>query len=99
MLHAALKARDSLALDLIEAVRPQVDAHVLGLLQSHTFAARDFFATRQGVCRVLPPLSSRLAETAPAWAKTVAPLTEAVTRTFFRPAGRNAYSEWIMPTT
>jgi CRISPR-associated endonuclease Cas1 len=50
VLHADLKARDSLALDLMEAVRPQVDRFVLELLRSHTFAVREFFETRQGVC-------------------------------------------------
>src|SRR4051812_9640747 len=60
VLHADLKARDSLVLDQMEAVRPRVDAFVLDLLQTHTFAMGDFFETRQGVCRVLPPMSHRL---------------------------------------
>ncbi len=68
VLHADLKARDSLALDLMEAVRPTVDAYVLKLLRSHTFPAGDFLETRQGVCRVLLPLTHLLAETAPVWA-------------------------------
>jgi CRISPR-associated protein Cas1 len=46
MLHADLKARDSLALDVMEAIRPQVDGFVLEILRSHTFAAREFFETR-----------------------------------------------------
>lgn len=98
VLHADLKARDSLALDLMEAVRPTVDAYVLGLLRSHTFAVRDFFETRQGVCRVLPPLTHRLAETAPAWTKAIAPLAEGVVRSLFRPEGRMAQRERAMPT-
>ena len=40
VLHADLEARDSLTLDLMEAVRPRVDAHVLGLLRTRTAAAR-----------------------------------------------------------
>jgi CRISPR-associated endonuclease Cas1 len=80
-LHADQKNRDSLACDLMEAVRPQVDAAVLDLLQSHIFAGRDFFETRQGVCRVLPPLANTLAETAPRWAKVVAPIAERVAHT------------------
>ncbi len=43
VLHADLKARDSLSLDLMEAVRPQVDAYVLHLLNTHAFAAKDMF--------------------------------------------------------
>ncbi|MDP9366395.1 MAG: CRISPR-associated endonuclease Cas1 [Chloroflexota bacterium] len=98
VLHADLKARDSLALDLMEAVRPKVDASVLGLLRSHTFAARDFFETRHGACRVLPPLTNRLAETAPTWARTVAPVAESVARDLFRPEGRAAKRDRTMPT-
>ncbi len=98
VLHADLKARDSLALDLMEAVRPWVDAYLLGLLQTHTFAARDFFETRQGVCRVLPPLTHRLAETAPAWAKAVAPVAEGIARAFFRPEDRTAKHDQTLPT-
>ena len=98
VLHADLKARDSLALDLMEAVRPRVDTYVLGLLRSHTFAARDFFETRQGVCRVLPPLTHLLAETAPTWAKAVAPHAERIARDLFRPEDRTAKRDRTMPT-
>ncbi len=80
ILHADQRARDSLALDIMEAVRPQVDAFLLELLQKRTFRVTDFFETRQGVCRVLPPLTHALAETAPLWAKRVAPVAERVAR-------------------
>lgn len=80
VLHADLKARDSLALDLMEAVRPQVDAFVLEMLHSHTFAARDFFETRRGSCRVLPPLTHRLAEMTQKWTRSVAPVAEQIAR-------------------
>jgi CRISPR-associated endonuclease Cas1 len=76
VLHADQPARDSLALDLIEPVRPDVDAYVLELLSARVFRASDFFETRQGICRVLPPLTHELAETAPRWAHRVAPVTE-----------------------
>src|SRR5215204_2873361 len=78
VLHADLKARDSLALDVMEPARPEVDRFVPKLLRSHTLAAREVFETRQGVCRVLPPLTHRLAEMTPTWAKAVAPVAEAV---------------------
>lgn len=79
-LHADLKARDSLALDLMEPVRPSVDAMVLEIVQSRVFSWGDFFETRQGVCRVLPPLSGVLAATGPRWAKEVGPSTEWLAR-------------------
>jgi CRISPR-associated endonuclease Cas1 len=76
VLHADQPARDSLALDLMEAVRPDVDAYVLELLSARVFRASDFFETRQGVCRVLPPLTNELAETSIHWARRVAPVAE-----------------------
>jgi CRISPR-associated endonuclease Cas1 len=48
IVHADQRSRDSLALDIMEAVRPDVDAYVLDLLASRVFAARDFHETRQG---------------------------------------------------
>ncbi|MHB8459734.1 MAG: CRISPR-associated endonuclease Cas1 [Candidatus Limnocylindrales bacterium] len=80
VLHADLKARDSLALDVMEAVRPDVDGWTLDLLARHVFRARDFFETRQGVCRVLPPLAHELASTGPVWARSLAPVVERVAR-------------------
>ncbi len=79
-LHADLKARDSLALDLMEPVRPAVDAMVLDLARNQIFSREDFFETRQGVCRVLSPLATVLAATGPGWARDVAPLAEWLSR-------------------
>ncbi len=76
VLHADQTARDSLALDLMEPVRPEVDAYVMDLLSARVFRASDFFETRQGVCRVLPPLTHELAETATQWARRIAPVAE-----------------------
>ena len=45
ILHADQKARDSLALDVMEPARPTVDALVLNLLRTRTFRAKDFFET------------------------------------------------------
>jgi len=78
ILHADQKARDSLALDVMEAVRPTVDAWVLDLLRARTFRAKDFFETRQGVCRVLAPLTHELAELAPALSKEAGAVVEHV---------------------
>jgi CRISPR-associated endonuclease Cas1 len=78
IVHVDYRDRDSFALDLMEAARPTVDAYVLELLQTRTFGRRDFAETARGVCRVNPPLSHELAETAPRWAEAVAPAAEAV---------------------
>ena len=82
VLHADQRSRDSLALDVIEAVRPDVDAYVLHLLRSSVFRASDFHETRQGLCRILPPLSHRLAETGRDWARLLAPVAEQVAKGF-----------------
>jgi hypothetical protein len=82
LLHADLRARDSLALDLMEPVRPSVDATVLDLVRDHIFSREDFFETRQGVCRVLPPLAAELAATGPRWAHELGPLAEWLAREF-----------------
>jgi CRISPR-associated endonuclease Cas1 len=78
ILHADQPARDSLALDLMEPVRPKVDAFLLDLLRERVFSRDDFEETRRGVCRVLPPLTHHLAETGPRWAQDVAPWAERV---------------------
>jgi len=54
------------------------------LLRSHTFTMREFFETRQGVCRVLPPLTHQLAEMTPKWTTAVAPVAEAIAQAFLR---------------
>jgi hypothetical protein len=87
IVHADQRARDSLALDLMEAVRPNVDGYVLDLLHTRTFRASDFHETRQGACRVLLPLTHHLAETAPAWARALAPVAERVARMLAEDAG------------
>lgn len=87
VLHADQPARDSLALDLMEAARPVVDAYVLELLHRQVFRASDFFETRQGICRVLPPLTQLLCGTAVQWALRVAPATEWVAQTLAATSG------------
>jgi hypothetical protein len=71
----------------MEAVRPQVDAFLLDLLASRTFRAADFVETRKGMCRVLAPLTHQLAETAPMWARLVAPVVEQVAIELVRASG------------
>jgi hypothetical protein len=72
--HTDERHRDSLALDVMEAVRPAVDRYVLDPLTQTTFRARDFHETGRGVCRILPPLTHRLADAMPALAAAVEPI-------------------------
>jgi len=87
VLHADQRARDSLALDVIEAVRPDVDAFVLELLARRTFRRADFFETRQGVARILPPLTHELAGSMPAWSVRLGPVVEWVAKALSAGAG------------
>ena len=85
VLHADQLNRDSLAADLMEPVRPLVDRYVLRLLGARTFAASDFYETRQGVCRVTPPLARELAATLPEWRRAVGRVAEDVAKLFESP--------------
>ncbi len=76
LLHADLKSRDSLACDLMEAVRPTVDQWLLDYLKRCSFAARDFFERQDGTVRVTSRVTPALAETASAWAAAIAPPAE-----------------------
>jgi len=61
----------------MEAVRPMVDAHVLGVLDG-PLRKRDFFEDGRGVVRCLAPITHRLAEAMPSYAIALAPVTEMV---------------------
>jgi len=76
--HRDQAYRNSFSCDVMEAVRPEVDAFVLDLLRRRTFAARDFSEGSDGVVRIMPPLSHELGATASAWARLVAPIAEHV---------------------
>jgi CRISPR-associated endonuclease Cas1 len=76
ILHADVRGRDSLPLDLMEAIRPNVDRYLHALLTDRVFHAGDFRENRRGSCRLLPPLGNELAETLPAWRRLIAPVAE-----------------------
>jgi CRISPR-associated endonuclease Cas1 len=78
IVHADIRGRDSLPLDLMEAIRPSVDRYLLALLRDRVFRASDFYETQRGNVRLLAPLTHELAETLPAWRQLVAPVAEQV---------------------
>ncbi|MHB1853001.1 MAG: CRISPR-associated endonuclease Cas1, partial [Acidimicrobiales bacterium] len=67
-----------LALDVIEPLRPNVDAFVLALVAERMFAKRDFVERSDGHVRIAAPLTHELAATMPTWRREVAPYAEAV---------------------
>jgi CRISPR-associated endonuclease Cas1 len=76
VLHMDTVNRDSFACDLMEAIRPDVDAYVLNLILQRPLKRNWFFEERNGNCRLMADLASQLAETASTWARLVAPLAE-----------------------
>jgi hypothetical protein len=80
LFHADQKSRDSLALDLMEPVRPLVDRLILEILEKRLFTAHDFFETAQGNCRLMPSVTRGLAELTPKLAAWVGPVVEDVAR-------------------
>jgi CRISPR-associated endonuclease Cas1 len=80
IMHADQRGRNSMALDIMEAVRPHVDSFVYELLTARTFRAADFHETPRGQCRVLPSLAHGLVESSSILARLVAPMVETVAR-------------------
>jgi hypothetical protein len=76
VMHVDQAHRDSLAADLMEPIRPLVDAFAIRLLTTRPFAARDFFETSVGACRVTAPLTHELAETSRHWGRLVGRVAE-----------------------
>jgi CRISPR-associated endonuclease Cas1 len=81
--HVDTPARDSLACDLMEPVRPQVDAYLLDWITREPLKRAWFFEQRDGNCRLMSALAIELAQTAPIWGRAVAPLAEWVARTLW----------------
>jgi CRISPR-associated endonuclease Cas1 len=76
VMHVDSPARDSLACDLMEPVRPQVDAYVLEWISREPIRREWFFEQRDGNCRLMASLAVRLSETAVTWGRAVAPIAE-----------------------
>jgi CRISPR-associated endonuclease Cas1 len=82
VLHADHAARDSLALDVLEAIRPDIDRWVLSVVETHSFRKTDFYETRRGVFRVGTDLARATAETLSTWRGLLAPIVEGCAMAF-----------------
>jgi CRISPR-associated endonuclease Cas1 len=76
VMHVDALYRDSLACDLMEPVRPDVDAFVLDWLKREPLSRNAFFEQRDGNCRLMDSLASKLSQSGPTWARLVAPIVE-----------------------
>ena len=88
-LHTDTPNRDSLGLDVLEPVRPEVERWLLSWVLREPFRKADFFETATGNCRLKSHLCARLSETAPTWGKLVAPWAEYVARTLWASTSRS----------
>jgi CRISPR associated protein Cas1 len=59
-LHVDTPNRDSLTCDLMEVVRPSVDAFVLNWIQTEPLRKSDFWEDRNGKCRIASRLAIKL---------------------------------------
>lgn len=71
-LHADKTGRDSLALDVLETIRPAIDAYIVSLIRSRVFSYQHFtepYGFPPGTCRMVAPLTHEIAEASYAWHK------------------------------
>jgi CRISPR-associated endonuclease Cas1 len=80
VMHVDSRTRDSLACDLMEPIRPKVDAYILEWISQGPLRREWFFEQRNGNCRLMGQFTARLSETAPTWARAVAPIAEWIAR-------------------
>jgi CRISPR-associated endonuclease Cas1 len=79
--HRDAPYRDSAALDLMEAVRPDIDAYVFDLARTRTFARKEFFELPNGQVRIARSLARLLAESSLSrWQRAIAGVAEELAR-------------------
>jgi CRISPR-associated endonuclease Cas1 len=76
LLHVDSVRRDSLASDLMEPIRASADAFLIDWIRRSPLKRQDFFEMRDGTCRLMPELASRLIESSLKWRAEVAPVAE-----------------------
>jgi CRISPR-associated endonuclease Cas1 len=86
-IHFDSANRHSLALDLLETIRPSIEAWLLHWITRESLRRSDFFETGSGNCRLRSGICSQLSETAPTWGRLVAPWAEYVAHMLW--AGRS----------
>jgi CRISPR-associated endonuclease Cas1 len=97
VLHKDTPNRDSLACDLMEPVRPLVDAYVFDWINRGPLRREWFFEQANGNCRLMGPFAAQLSETAAAWRKAVSPYAEEAAKIFWQ--GRSKKSRFtLLPT-
>ncbi len=93
VLHVDTQARDSLACDVMEPIRPLVDAYLLDWISRGMLKREWFFERQDGNCRLMGSFAVRLSETAPTWGHAVAPIAEWVSRALWATIGKRAWQD------
>ncbi len=83
VLHVDSGNRDSLALDVLEPVRAQVDSYLLDWVTRQPLKREWYFEQRNGNCRLMGPFAVRLSETSEIWRRAVAPIAEWVAQSLW----------------
>ena len=76
VLHSDTRTRDSLACDLMEPIRPRVDAFLLNWLRREPLQRKWFFEERDGNCRLMGEFAVTLSETSRIWRQALGPFAE-----------------------
>jgi CRISPR/Cas system-associated endonuclease Cas1 len=66
-LHTDTAKRDSLAFDVLEPIRPHIEAWLLDWIAKEPLRRSDFFETGIGNCRLMSQICSKLSATAFTW--------------------------------
>jgi CRISPR-associated endonuclease Cas1 len=82
-IHTDTGSRDSFILDLIEVIRPDVEEWLLNWILNEPLRRADFLESSDGNCRISSTLCAKLSETAPTWAKLIAPWTEFIAHSLY----------------
>lgn len=97
VMHFDSSSRDSLASDLMEPIRPLVDAYVLDWITRQSLRREWFFEQRDGNCRLMGSFAQQLTETVPTWTHAVAPVAERMAQMFSSSIPKR--KAWILPAT
>jgi len=82
-LHSDTRTRDSLACDLMEPIRPRVDAFLLDWLRRESLQRKWFFEQRDGNCRLMGSFAVQLSETSGIWRQALGPFAEWIAHTLW----------------
>lgn len=83
MLHSDTRTRDSLACDLMEPIRPQVDGFLLDRLCRAPLQRKWLFEERNGNCRLTSECAATLSETSQFWRQALGPFAEWIASTLW----------------